>query len=66
MPAPAAAELISMIYARGKAASPKSKQEEFSGGIIGRFLQRIDKALPEKHARKLYNALNRRDAAILV
>jgi len=30
-----------------------------------KFLQKIDKVLPGEHTRKLYNALNRTDAAIL-
>ena len=65
MPSPAEMVPISVIYARGKAARYTPKQEEFYGAKTGKFLQRIDKALPGKHAKKLYNSLNRADAAIL-
>lgn len=65
MPVPAATVPISVIHGRGKLAGLKPKQEEFYGAKTGKFLQRIDKALPGKHIRKLYNALKRIDAAIL-
>ena len=65
MLAPATTVPISVIYGRGKAAGFKPKQEEFYGAKTGKFLQRIDKALPGKHTKKLYNALNRTDASIL-
>ncbi|KAH0023405.1 hypothetical protein KCU78_g5426, partial [Aureobasidium melanogenum] len=65
MPAPAETVPISVIYARGKAVKYTPKQEEFYGAKTGKSSQKIDKALPGKHTRKLYNALNRTDAAIL-
>ena len=64
-PAPAATVPISVIYGRGKLAGYKPVQEEFYGAKSGKFLQRIDRALPGKHTKKLYNALNRTDASIL-
>lgn len=66
MPGPAATVPISTIYARGKSAKYTPKQEEFYGAKIGKFLQRVDKALPGKHARKPDNSLDRTDAAFLV
>jgi hypothetical protein len=65
MPSPAEGVPISVIYAKGKAAGYTPEQEEFHGAKTGKFLQRIDKALPGKHTKKLYNSLNRADAAIL-
>jgi ribonuclease HI len=65
MPPPAETVPISVIYARGKVANYTPKQEEFYGAKTGKFLQKIDKALPGKHTKKLYNSLNRVDAAIL-
>ena len=65
VPSPAEVVPISVIYARGKAARYTPKQEEFYGAKTGKFLQRVDKALPGKHTKKLYNSLNRADAAIL-
>jgi hypothetical protein len=44
----------------------KPKHKESYGATIGKHLQKIDKALPGKHTTKLYNALNRTAAAILV
>lgn len=55
----------SVIYARGKASNYTPKQEKFYGVKTGKFLQKIDKALPEKHTKKLYDLLSREDAAIL-
>jgi ribonuclease HI len=57
---------ISAIYARAKVMDFKPKLQEFYGATIGKHLQKIDKALPGKHTNKLYNALNRTAAAILV
>lgn len=56
---------IYVIYARAKAANFKLEHEGFYGAKTGRLLQKIDKALPGKHTRKMYNSLNRADAAIL-
>lgn len=39
------------------------KQKEFYGAKTGKFLQRIDKALPGKHTKTLYNARNGTDAS---
>jgi hypothetical protein len=44
----------------------KPKSNGFYGATTGKCLQKIDKALPGKHTSKLYNALNRTAAAILV
>jgi hypothetical protein len=44
----------------------KLKRKEFYSATIGKHLQKINKALLEKHTSKLYNALNRKLAAILV
>ena len=65
MPSPAERVPISVIYARGKAAGYTPEQEEFYGAKTGKFLQSINKALPGKHTKKMYNSLNRADAAIL-
>jgi hypothetical protein len=65
IPPPAETVPISIIYARGKAANYTPKQEKFYRAKTRKFLQKIDKALPGKHIKKLYNSLNRVDAAIL-
>jgi ribonuclease HI len=65
IPAPAETVPISVIHSRGTAANYMPKQEEFYGAKTGQFLQKVDKALPGKHTKKLYNILNRTDAAIL-
>jgi hypothetical protein len=57
---------ISAIHARAKVIDFKPKHKEFYGATTGKHLQKIDKALPGKHTNKLYNALNRKAAAILV
>jgi len=44
----------------------KPKLQEFYGATTGKHLQKIDKTSPGRHAAKLYNALNRTAAAILV
>ena len=54
-----------MIYADAKKAAFKPKIDAFHGSTVGKFLKRIDKALPGKHTRKLYDNLSRIDAAIL-
>ncbi|THW03068.1 hypothetical protein D6D24_10740, partial [Aureobasidium pullulans] len=66
MPDPANDVPISAIYARAKVMDFKPKLKEFYGATTGKHLQKIDKALPGKHTTKLYNALNRTAAAILV
>jgi hypothetical protein len=66
MPNPTNNVPISAIYARAKTMDFKPKHKEFYGAIIGKHLQKIDKALLGKHVNKLYNALNRKGAAILV
>jgi ribonuclease HI len=66
MPNPANNVPISAIYARAKIMDFKPKHKEFYGATTGKHLQKIDKALPGKHVNKLYNALNRKAAAILV
>jgi len=65
MRSPAEMVPLSVIYARGKAARFTPRKEEFYGAKTGKFLQRIDKALPGKHTKKMYNSLNRANAAIL-
>ena len=65
IPSPAETVPISVIYARGKATDYTPKQEEFYGAKTGRFLQEIDESPPGKHTKKLFNSLNRVDAAIL-
>ncbi|KAG9511564.1 hypothetical protein KCV07_g10085, partial [Aureobasidium melanogenum] len=66
MPDPASDVPISAIYARAKAMGFKPKVQEFYGATTGKHLQKVDKALPGKHTNKLYNALNRKSAAVLV
>ena len=66
MPNPKNNVLILAIYVRAKVMDFKLKHKEFDGATIGKHLQKIDKALPRKHITKLYNALNRTVAAILV
>jgi ribonuclease HI len=66
MPNPANNVPMSAIYARAKVMDLKSKLKEFYGATTGKHLQKIDKALPGKHTTKLYSALNRTAAAILV
>ena len=44
----------------------KDKSKGCYGASTGKHLQKIDKALPGKHTTKLYNALDRTAAAILV
>ncbi|KAH0182327.1 hypothetical protein KCV03_g10365, partial [Aureobasidium melanogenum] len=66
MPDPAESVPISAIYARAKVMDFKPKLQEFYGATTGKYLQKIDKALPGKHTTRLYNALNRTAAAILV
>ncbi|THV83299.1 DUF803-domain-containing protein [Aureobasidium pullulans] len=66
MPNPTDKVPISAIYARAKAMEFKPENQEFYGATTGKHLQKIDKALPGKHTIKLYNALNRTAAAILV
>jgi hypothetical protein len=66
MPNPANSVPISAIYARAKVMNFKPKHKEFYGATTGKHLQKIDKALPGKHTNKIYNALNRKAAAILV
>ena len=66
MPDPTDKVPISAIYARAKAMEFKPESQEFYGATTGKHLQKIDKALPGKHTIKLYNALNRTAAAILV
>jgi ribonuclease HI len=66
IPDPANSVPISAIYARAKVMDFKPKRKEFYGATTGKHLQKIDKALPGKHTNKLYNALNKRSAAILV
>jgi hypothetical protein len=65
IPPPAETVSISVIYARGKAANYTPRQEKFYRAKTRKFLQKIDKALPGKHTKKLYNSLDRVDAAIL-
>jgi hypothetical protein len=57
---------IPAIFARAKIMDFKPKHKEFYGATTRKHLQKIDKALPGKHANKLYNALNRKAAATLV
>jgi hypothetical protein len=57
---------ITAIYAKAKVMDFKPKSNGFYGATTGKCLQKIDKALPGKHTSKLYNALNRTAAAILV
>lgn len=66
MPDPTDKVPISAIYARAKAMEFKPESQEFYGATTGKHLQKIDKALPGKHTIRLYNALNRTAAAILV
>lgn len=66
MPIPATEVPISAIYAIAKVMDSKPKNNEFYGATTGRHLQKTDKALPGKHIVKIYNALNRKAAAILV
>jgi ribonuclease HI len=66
MPNPANNVPISAIYARAKTMDFKPKHQEFYGATTGKHFQKIDKALPGKHVNKLYNALNKKAAAILV
>jgi hypothetical protein len=49
MPNPANNVLISAIYARAKIMDFKPKHKEFYSEIIGKHLQKIDKALLGKH-----------------
>lgn len=66
MPNPINNVPILAIYIRAKVMDFKLKYKEFYGATIGKHLQNIDKALPRKHITKLYNALNRIVATILV
>jgi hypothetical protein len=40
-------------------------EEEFNQSKVGRFIKRIDKALPGKHTLSLYNGLSREEATAL-
>ena len=66
LPAPALTVPISVIYAKAKAMDYKPENEVFYGAKTGKYLQKIDKALPGKHIKKMYNALNKTAASILV
>jgi predicted secreted Zn-dependent protease len=66
MPHPATKLSVSAIYAKAKVLDFKPKHNKFYGATIGKHVQKIDKALPGKYTIKLYNALNRITAAILV
>ena len=65
LPPRALAVPISVIYAEAKKAAFKPTVDSFYGSKVGKFLKKIDKALPGKHTKKLYNCLGRMDAAIL-
>jgi len=54
-----------VIYAEAKKAAFKPTVDSFHGSKVGKFLKKIDKALPGKHTKRLYNCLGRMDAAIL-
>jgi ribonuclease HI len=57
----------SSIYAKAKAKTMnfKPRCEDFYMVKAGKYLQKLDKALPGKHTKKIYNALNKTDASIL-
>ena len=56
---------ISAIYTQAKMLGFKPKINTYTEKT-GRFIKEIDKALPGKHIRLLYNKLNRNDASILL
>jgi ribonuclease HI len=66
LPAPALAVPISVIYATARSMDYKPENEVFYGAKTGEHFQNSDKALPGKHIKKMYNALNKTAASILV
>jgi ribonuclease HI len=56
---------ISTVYALAKRAGFKPKVNLFDTSKTGRFTKKVDKALPGRHTRLLYDNLCRTDAAIL-
>lgn len=66
MPDPATGTTISAIYVKAKIMGFKPKHIESYGVTTGKHLRTIGRALPDKHTIKIYNAFNRKAAAILV
>jgi ribonuclease HI len=66
LPARAPTVPMSILYAKAKEMDYQPRNEGFYGAKTGKHLQKIDKALPGSHTKRMYNTLNRIAASILV
>lgn len=55
---------VSIVYAEAKRLGFKPKVDQFSNTKTGKFTRKMDKVLPGKHTKVLYDRLSKIEASI--